>query len=318
MKKILAMFLAMTMCIYVAGCGESNSSEQTPAQAPVTEITEVEEEQSITTTTTMEQMIPAGSPIDYVSFNWDYCSQSGGKTYANITVTNNSSATIYGSVKVDFDNEKTVIVNLPIEGVQPGKQKIKTEVNDDIPGGYNDVSFYDNSLSFYKENSATTTTTTTTTTIPKKTISDVFEYEPVLYLLWPNSAGGLQYWCFTKYIGSKQIKYYTIFYEMFNSVGDPAYDDIKGLSVFSTKTSGPVDPGNYIVDISDDRPVVYCWNCDRLQINTIELEYMDGTKDTIDVGWSYGMQTDSSLGFTNIVNSIRSDYPDYYNYISNR
>ena len=69
---------------------------------------------------------------------------------------------------------------------------------------------------------------------------------------------------------------------MYNSVDDPAYDDITNRSTFSVKVIGPLKQNEVFIDMSSGSPKVYCSVCDQLQVDTIEFEYDDKTTDVID------------------------------------
>ncbi len=96
-----------------------------------------------------------------------------------------------------------------------------------------------------------------------------------------NSADGLQIrWTATNHT-NKTIKYYTTHYYMINSVGDPAYDRY-GNCTFTIKTIGPVEAEGLIIDYTDKyKAEVYDAPCRIIGLMTIDLEYMDGTTETI-------------------------------------
>lgn len=96
-----------------------------------------------------------------------------------------------------------------------------------------------------------------------------------------NSADGLQVrW--TAYNNSnKTINYYTTTYYMFNSVGDFAYDRF-GKNYFTIKVVGPVYNGESILNFTGKyKAEVYDVPCTHILLNTITLEYSDGTSETI-------------------------------------
>ena len=78
----------------------------------------------------------------------------------------------------------------------------------------------------------------------------------------------------------KTIKYYTTTVYYYNSVGDPARNDITGKTSYTVKYVGPVEPGETVL-VSE---VGYCSICREVVVGEVTLEYTDGTTDT---GW-YG------------------------------
>jgi ABC-type enterochelin transport system substrate-binding protein len=157
----------------------------------------------------------------------------------------------------------------------------------------------------------TTTTTPTATTTVKQNLSrdDVFD-NCIFYLISSNSVGGLQYIWADKYLGTKTVNYYTLYFEMYNSVDDPAYDEIKNQSTYTVKTVGPVESGEYMIILSRDNPDVYCNICSKLIITKIVLEYADGTTDTVDYGWSV---TKQDATWSAVFNSLKTNEPEFYN-----
>ena len=83
----------------------------------------------------------------------------------------------------------------------------------------------------------------------------------------------------------KTINYYTVFVTMYNPVGDPAYDEITGKSSFLIKVVGPCKNGDSLL-INDDKAAVYSPVCSKIVIDKIVLEYADGTKETVNYGYS--------------------------------
>ena len=82
----------------------------------------------------------------------------------------------------------------------------------------------------------------------------------------------------------KRINYYTTYYRMYNPVGDPAYDQITGLDTFSIRTVGPIDPGETLIDYCGTH--AYSNLCSKIVLEKIELEYADGTTETVNYGYS--------------------------------
>lgn len=169
------------------------------------------------------------------------------------------------------------------------------------------------------------TETTTVTTAKSSTnivnMRDVFDIDnnSMMEFLGKNSVSGLQYIFFAKYINEKRIKYFTFNYSMYNSVDDPAYDSITGKSTFSKKYSGPTEKDDFIIDISDNS--VYSKSCEKLQLDSIILEYFDGTTDLIMFNvcigrkW-YGNITNEDWSLT--LGSLMDRYPELYENIQKR
>jgi hypothetical protein len=76
----------------------------------------------------------------------------------------------------------------------------------------------------------------------------------------------------------KKINYYTVHMKFINAVGDPAYDEITGESTYSVKYVGPVKPGENLIVYSI---VGYVPVCNKVKITTIDLEFADGTTQTV-------------------------------------
>lgn len=149
----------------------------------------------------------------------------------------------------------------------------------------------------------------------RKDFFDSNENNIAFYLIDQNSAGGIQYLWADKYIGTKEIKYYTLHFSMINSVGDPAYDEITSCSTFNLKYSGPVSSGKFLTSISYSNPEAYCRTINKLSLDTIDFEFMDGSKATVNYGWYTTIQSCSN-GFVGIINAIKNNIPALYNEIS--
>ena len=98
-----------------------------------------------------------------------------------------------------------------------------------------------------------------------------------------NSVNGIKvFWMATNNSG-KKINYYTLTLEFYNRVGDPAWDEIKNTSVRDFKYVGPVEPGGML---AMSKLVGYIPACHKVVISKINLEYADGTTETVDYGYS--------------------------------
>lgn len=80
----------------------------------------------------------------------------------------------------------------------------------------------------------------------------------------------------------KTIYYCILRLNFYNSVGDPAYDQITGLPYKDIKLVGPCKPGGEIV-IHDI--IGYVPACTKIQIGDMKLEYSDGTEDSFWYGY---------------------------------
>jgi hypothetical protein len=98
-----------------------------------------------------------------------------------------------------------------------------------------------------------------------------------------NSADGIKVaWLANNQTG-KTINYYTVNISMYNAVGDPAYDQIKRTSKISVKYVGPITANEQLVMYG---VVAYSAVCETIVIDSIDLQYADGTSETILYGKS--------------------------------
>lgn len=131
---------------------------------------------------------------------------------------------------------------------------------------------------------ATTPTTTTKPAASTKKISD-----PSTFNYSINSADGIKVtWLAVNNTG-KTINYYTLNMSTYNAVGDPSYDELTGKSTFSLKYVGPVKNGEQMAAF---QIFTYQAALHTIKINTIDLVYSDGTKETV----TYSFKTSNSGG----------------------
>lgn len=133
-----------------------------------------------------------------------------------------------------------------------------------------------------------TTTTTITTTQPEIDREDVLPSEPSEMTFKMNSVGGIDVNWQHKYTGDKDIKYYTVTFHLYNSVGDEVYDEITNNAIKQVRVSGPVYPGDTLIVFTD--ALFYSQTCSKVQIDEIKFEYMDGTTAEFWYGWSNGVR----------------------------
>lgn len=93
-----------------------------------------------------------------------------------------------------------------------------------------------------------------------------------------NSADGMKMLWVAKNNSGKTINYYTLHLSFYNRVGDPAYDQITHKSTKTIRTVGPVEPGEDLLLYSI---VGYSRTCSKIVITDIDLEYADGTTETM-------------------------------------
>lgn len=108
------------------------------------------------------------------------------------------------------------------------------------------------------------------------------EYSPSGLYFKKNSVNGLKIRWEAYNNTNKTINYYTTTYYMFNAVRDFAYD-WNGRNSFSIRTVGPVNPGETLLDFTGEYevPVTYANLVKYVLLNTVFLEYSDGTCETI-------------------------------------
>lgn len=135
------------------------------------------------------------------------------------------------------------------------------------------------------EQTIETTTQTTTikpSTTKKLTKKDLLPKKPKLECTI-NTVGGITIYWKTIYTGKKKVNYYTVNFHMYDPVGEDAYDEITGKCTFSLKYVGPIKKGGNIGAYSEYK--VYSGACAKIQIETIEFEFADGTYAEIWYGW---------------------------------
>lgn len=100
-----------------------------------------------------------------------------------------------------------------------------------------------------------------------------------------NSAGGVEPYIALENNFNKTIKY--IYFEsyFYNTVGDPAYCEIKNTYHQTLQITGPLKKGaseSYYWD-----PVIYNYSTGKMYIKTVKIIFMDGTTKTLSIKKSY-------------------------------
>lgn len=139
-----------------------------------------------------------------------------------------------------------------------------------------------------KKGTITVAKKTAPTPSPKATPSAKLFSAPTMFNYSINSADGIKLTWLTNYLGSKTIKYYTVNISTYNAVGDPSYDQLSGKSKFNQKYVGPVAKGEQLVMYN---LYTYQSALHKIVIDSVDLEYMDGTKEKVDCRY---VTTDSS------------------------
>ncbi len=104
---------------------------------------------------------------------------------------------------------------------------------------------------------------------------------------YTNSADGVHVYWRGKNNTGKTINYYTTYWSLYNPVWDPAYCQIKRTNKLTKKVVGPVKPGEYLLEYS---VIGYSASCEYIYLDSIYVEYNDGTSEWIDYGY-YGGET---------------------------
>ncbi|MFX3631960.1 MAG: hypothetical protein ACE3L7_07755 [Candidatus Pristimantibacillus sp.] len=116
--------------------------------------------------------------------------------------------------------------------------------------------------------------------------------EPTDFEYGMNSADGITLTWYVNNLSGKKINYYTVKVSTFNAVGDPSYDQHSGKSTFSLKYVGPIEPDE---ELGVFNLFTYQGALDSITIDEVDLEYADGTKETV----RYDRSTSNNGGLNN-------------------
>jgi len=116
--------------------------------------------------------------------------------------------------------------------------------------------------------------------------------KPSMFAFDTNSADGVRIALMATYKGTKQIKYYTVNFLAYNSVGDPIVDEITGKSKFSIKAVGPVNTGEQICLYNI---FAYSAVCSKVTLDSINIEYTDGSTATGTYSYSTTQDTNDAI-----------------------
>ena len=122
----------------------------------------------------------------------------------------------------------------------------------------------------------------------KYTCNVVVKTPPIIFLdayFHINTVGGVEPRITIENNVKKTIKYVYLDTKYYNTVGDPAYCEIARVSKRKLTVVGPLKSGKKETYYWD--PVIYNSNTGKMKITTVTVEYMDGTKSTININKSY-------------------------------
>lgn len=99
----------------------------------------------------------------------------------------------------------------------------------------------------------------------------------------PNSAGGVDLFIGFKNMSDKVIKYAYFTVKPYNAVDDPAYCTIRNKSLMRVNDTGPYKKGEGLAGNYDGywECLWYSYDINRIELEEITIEYMDGTKITL-------------------------------------
>ena len=96
---------------------------------------------------------------------------------------------------------------------------------------------------------------------------------------YPNSVGGVSVRAAVKNVGTKTIKYYYLFVLPYNAVNDVVYCPVTKESRRILKGTGPLSPDS--TDVGTWEDMWYNPTIQRVEVEKVQIEYMDGTSETI-------------------------------------
>ncbi|WP_042161434.1 hypothetical protein [Paenibacillus gorillae] len=113
--------------------------------------------------------------------------------------------------------------------------------------------------------------------VNRVTAEDRFS-EPNAFKYAINSANGITLTWQVNNLTGKTINYYNVKLSTFNPVGDPSYDEHSGKNTFKLRIVGPIEPDDNLLVFNR---FTYQGALESIRIDEVELEYADGTKETV-------------------------------------
>lgn len=105
------------------------------------------------------------------------------------------------------------------------------------------------------------------------------EYGPYFASGHPDSAGGVSVIGKIHYSGKKTIKYITLKFTPYNRVNDAVGCDVKNVSEFGLKCTGPIEPGSSQEFKGEN--LWYNYSITSVKVTGADMQYMDGTEQHI-------------------------------------
>ena len=136
-------------------------------------------------------------------------------------------------------------------------------------------------------------------------------YEDIINVGWhtgPNSAGGVDVGIdFKNSDSTKTIKYAVFVVTAYNSVGDEAPCSINGNATRRLKFTGPLAPGQYSGG-NYWQTAWYNYSINTVSLKAVEIEYMDGSKETQTTGLAVQPSAAPASGGCYVATAVYGSY----------
>lgn len=96
-----------------------------------------------------------------------------------------------------------------------------------------------------------------------------------------NTVGGTTWTFDITNNSNKSMKYVTVYWRCYNTVGDILYDYISHSDRFSCRVTGPIEPGSTLARIQNVRPFYNYDFANTIGFIEIVIDYMDGTVEVV-------------------------------------
>ena len=124
---------------------------------------------------------------------------------------------------------------------------------------------------------------------------------------YPNSAGLVGVKFSIKNVGEKTIKYYSLYFVPYNAVGDKVGCTIRDRVEYGIRGTGPlangqVETGNYLEDMWYNPSIT------SVKLTRAEIQYMDGTSETIQGSQISSIQSAGNGGCCYVATAVYGTY----------